>query len=97
MDPREVDKRAEAGEVLSELDRLAAKLEGTARTMAGLRQEREQLLAASGTRTTQALLRRIEEWKRAEEENVRLHEERRQAATRLRALIDKVDMLPRES
>ncbi|MBP7669529.1 MAG: hypothetical protein KA123_03025 [Candidatus Eisenbacteria bacterium] len=97
MDPREVDKPAEAGEVLSELDRLAAKLERTALTMAELRQEREQLLDASGARTAQALLRRIEEWKRAEEENVRLHEERRQAATRLRALIDKVDMLPRES
>jgi len=91
------ETREAAGDLLAELDRLAERLDAAARALAGLRQEREQLFAAAGVRSAQALLRRIEEWNRAEGENRSLQQERREAAGRLRALIDKVDMLPHDA
>jgi len=83
--------------LLEDLDRIAERLEGAARLLADARRERGALLEAAGVRAMPALFRRIEEWLRLEEENHCLQSDRREAAARLRAVIDKVDMLPRDS
>ncbi|MFH1143941.1 MAG: hypothetical protein V1774_05300 [Candidatus Eisenbacteria bacterium] len=82
------------GSLLERLDLLAARAERAARLMEELRRERDEVFSAAKVRGGAALVRRIEEWNRLELENRHFQEERREAAARLRALIDKVDMLP---
>ena len=83
--------------LIGQLDRLAARLEAAARDIGEVRSERNSLFEAAGVHSVPALLRRIQDWRRLESEHGRLESERREAAARLRAVIDKVDMLPRDS
>ena len=84
-----------ADDLLAQLDRLAQRLEATVGVVEQLRRERQSLLAGAGAGNAGALAKRIERWRRLEEEHRILLAERREAAERLQGLIDKVDRLQR--
>ena len=62
-----------------------------------LRRERQRILDAAQVRDSSELLRALDRVKELEQENRELLEERAQVARRLGKLVEKVDLLDRES
>jgi chromosome segregation ATPase len=91
-------------QLLADLDRLAARLDDAATQVKRLRDERDQLAAAwqrlcgeAGVRDADGLSGVVARWKSLEQENRQLQRERESIAKRLATLLEKVDLLQRDS
>ena len=91
-------------QLLADLDRLAARLDDTATQVKRLRDERDQLAAGwqrlcgeAGVRDADGLSGVVARWKSLEQENRQLQRERESIAKRLATLLEKVDLLQRDS